>query len=228
MYGALLARVPLFADLDGAERDRLAKLAQIKRIRKDECLFRQQDAGSFCFLVVSGRIKIFCTAPDGREITLAVLGPNDCFGEISLLDGRGRSASASALDDGDLLILPRDAFLRFLQESPESAITLLQVIAGRLRGATEKIESLVFCSVRARLAKLLLDWAETSGRPAPGGTAVIQQLTHQEMANVIGTSRETVSRMLQEFKRAGWLRSQGKQMTLTDPVALAQVVQEKR
>jgi CRP/FNR family transcriptional regulator, cyclic AMP receptor protein len=212
-----LGTVPLLGGLDRAELMRFAELTRERSYPRGSVILFENDPGDALFVVREGRVKVVLIGDDGREVILALLGVGDHFGELSLLDGQPRSAHVIAMDDSNLLILRREDFRRRVTEAPTVAWALLVELSRRLRRADEKIGSLVLLDVHGRIARLLLDAA------AEGGGDVIQKrLTHQTIAQMIGASRETVSRAMRDFQEAGMIAVHRRQISIGDRTALEQ------
>ncbi len=215
-----LANVPLFGGLDPAERLRFVELTRERTYPKGSVILFENDPGDSLYIVRSGRVKVVLIGEDGREVILGVLEVGDHFGELSLIDQQPRSATVIAMDDSSLLILHRDDFRRRVEASPAVAWALLSELSRRLRRADEQIGGLVLLDVPGRIARLLLDTAADS----TGGT-IDRPLTHQTIAQMIGASRETVSRAMKEFQDAGWIGVERRRITVTDPAALKRLAQ---
>jgi CRP/FNR family transcriptional regulator, cyclic AMP receptor protein len=171
-------------------------------------------------VVRSGRVKVVLIGEDGREVILGVLGVSEHFGELSLIDDRPRSAHVIAMEDSHLLVLRREDFRARVEASPKVAWALLAELSRRLRRADDKIGGLVLLDVPGRIARLLLDLADESG-----GQAIEKSLTHQTIAQMIGASRETVSRAMKDFQDAGWITVERRRIALADRPALEQRAQ---
>ena len=167
-----------------------------------------------------GRVKVVLIGEDGREVILGVLGVGEYFGELSLIDDRPRSAHVIAMEDSNLLVLRREDFRKRVESSPSVAWSLLTELSRRLRRADDKIGGLVLLDVPGRIARLLLDLAEESGT-----NAIEKTLTHQTIAQMIGASRETVSRAMKDFQDAGWITVERRRIALADRAALEQRAQ---
>ena len=213
---AFLATVPLFKSLLPPERERFAELVREKSYPKGSVILFEDDPGDALFIVRSGRVKVVLLAEDGREVILSLLGVGEYFGELSLIDDQPRSAHVIAMEESSLLVLHRDDFRRRVESSPNVAWALLQELSHRLRRADEKIASLVLLDVPGRVAQVLLDAAE-----AGGGPLIEKPLTHQTIAQVIGASRETVSRAMREFQDLKWITSEGRRIRVLDKDALS-------
>lgn len=193
-----LASIPLFRGLD---RDELAKFGDLVRERsypKGSVILFQDDPGDSLFVLRTGRVKVVLIGEDGREVILGVLEAGAHFGELALIDDQPRSAHVIAMEDAQLLILRREDFRRRVDASPSVAWALLQELSNRLRRADEKIGGLVLLDVPGRIARLLLDLAQEGG-----GATIDKVLTHQTIAQMIGASRETVSRAMKDFQETG-------------------------
>lgn len=214
---ARLLEIPLFAVLEEKDREALASRLQSRRILKGQPVFLQGDPGDEMFLLLDGRVRISCESLSGREITLTFLENGGFFGEMSLVDGEPRSASAFAESAGQLLVLRRADFQSFLREVPEASISLLAYLSRRLRRANEKIQDLALLTVRERLAAVLCDLAEKEGIQAAGGQiALPRTVSHKAISGLLGTSRETVSRMCADLKEQGLICQKGRQLTVLD------------
>jgi CRP/FNR family cyclic AMP-dependent transcriptional regulator len=211
-----LGTIPLFRGLSQPELARFADVTREKDYPKGSVILFEDDPGDSLFIVRDGRVKVVLVGEDGREVILGVLGVGEHFGELSLIDDQPRSAHVIAMEDSALLVLRRDDFRRRVEETPTVAWALLQELSARLRRADEKIGGLVLLDVPGRIARLLLDTANGSGNET-----LDTPLTHQTIAQMIGASRETVSRAMKEFQDAGWISVEQRRITLADRPALA-------
>ncbi len=212
-----LGTVQLFSGLDQEELQHFAELTREKFYPKGSVILFEDDPGDSLFVVRQGRVKVVLIGEDGREVILGVLGVGEHFGELSLIDDRPRSAHVIAMDDAHLLVLRREDFRRRVESSPAVAWSLLTELSRRLRSADEKIGGLVLLDVPGRIARLLLDLAAES---SAGGQTIEKSLTHQTIAQMIGASRETVSRAMKEFQDAGWITVERRRVSLSDRAAL--------
>ncbi|NDD26954.1 MAG: Crp/Fnr family transcriptional regulator [Proteobacteria bacterium] len=199
----MLKRVPLFSVLSDREIRDLTAIGSTRRIRRDELIFLQGDPGQHFFIILEGRIRIFLQDARGREVILAVLGREDFFGEMSLFDGQCRSASAQAQQETRVYCIGHEDFNHFLERTPAVSLKMLRYLSERLRHADAIIENLALLSVKGRLARLLADWGEKDGRSADGKTVFRLPMPKTEIAQMLGTSRETVSRMMSELHDEG-------------------------
>jgi len=216
MDGAL-ARLPLFVALDDDAAAALEGIMTTRSLERGHHIFREGDTGDRLFVVLDGKVKISRAAADGRENLLAVLGPGEMFGELSLFDPGPRTATATTITDSRLASLDHDDLRPLLFDRPGVAVHLLQALALRLRRTNEAMADLVFSDVPGRVAKALLDLAEKFGTAEADGVRVRHDLTQEELAQLVGASRETVNKALSEFATRGWLRLEGRSVLLLDP-----------
>jgi CRP/FNR family transcriptional regulator, cyclic AMP receptor protein len=217
----LLARVPLFAALDAESAASLEATLTRRTLARGHVVFREGDDGDRLFVILDGKVKISRAAADGRENLLAVLGAAEMFGELSLFDPGPRTASATTVTASTLASLDHDDLRPLLIERPGVAVQLLQALAQRLRRTNEAMADLVFTDVPGRVAKALLDLAGKFGVPEGDATRVRHDLTQEELAQLVGASRETVNKALSEFAHRGWLRIEGRSVVLLEPDRLA-------
>jgi CRP/FNR family cyclic AMP-dependent transcriptional regulator len=206
----LLASVELFGEMNEEEIDDLTGLAQIKKLEKDNTVFHAGDPADAVFVVASGRVKVVITSSDGKEFILTVLGAGQVFGEMALLESAPRSASVVTLSAVEVLVINRADFQRLLESSPRISLRLMAILSRRLRRANSKMESLAYMDVAGRLARYLLDLARDHGQRLGNGWVVVRRPTHSDIAHSIGTSRETVSRLINEFEEGFGLVNKGK------------------
>jgi CRP-like cAMP-binding protein len=210
-----LSTVPLFRELDRAAVRGFAEYTRERKFSKGAMIVAEGDPGDSLFVVRSGEVKVVLAGEDGRDVILNVLNVGDHFGELALIDGRPRSAHVIATQASSLLMLSRADFRRQVEQSPQVAWGLMVELSRRLRQADGTIGSLVLLDVPGRVAKVLLEHA-TPGEPA----TLVKQLTHQVIAQMIGASRETVSRDMAEFQEKGIISVQRRIVTITDRTAL--------
>ncbi len=214
MHPAFFRKFLLFAELDDRELAAIAAVAKPRRYAKDEVVFHADEAGDVFCLIREGRVKVTMTSPEGKEIILSTMGPGDFFGEMSLIDNEPRSASVIATERLDLVTIWRTDFLQILSENFSITRKLLAVLSRRLREASARIESLATMDVYGRLARYFLDLAAQQGKILDNGYVSVVRPTHQSIANTIGTSRETVSRLIHDLMKQNLLLSEGKTIYL--------------
>ncbi len=210
-----LGTVPLFRELDRPALRSFAEITREHRYGKGTVIVSEGDPGDALYLVRSGEVKVTLVAEDGREVILGVLGVGSHFGELSLIDGRPRSAHVIATATSSLLVLRRADFRRRVEAQPQVAWALLMELSRRLRQADGTIGSLVLLDVPGRVARVLVEHA-TPGEPA----TLVKPLTHQLIAQMVGASRETVSRAMSEFQEKGWISVLRRKITIVDRTAL--------
>jgi CRP-like cAMP-binding protein len=207
----LLRTVPIFAELTDDDVSSLARLTTRRRCPKDTVVFFENEEGDSFFMILEGRIKVTILGDDGREIILSVLGPGDFFGEMALLDNEPRSATAIAVEESELLILNRADFQGVATKRSITA-ALIKVLTARLRRANHQISTLALLDVYGRVARVILDMAREEGKRLKDGRIAFRRATHQEIANRIGTTRETVTRMLKDLERQGLIQIEGREI----------------
>ncbi|HEY0143493.1 MAG TPA: Crp/Fnr family transcriptional regulator [Thermoanaerobaculia bacterium] len=214
MQTTFFRKFPLFADLDDRELNSIAAVAKTRRYAKDDVVFHADESGDVFCLIREGNVKVTMISPEGKEIILSLLGPGDFFGEMALLDDEPRSATVVATDNLELVTIWRSDFLQILGENFSITKKVLAEISRRLRNASNRIESLATMDVYGRLARFFLDLAKDSGKVLDNGYVAVTRPTHQAIANMIGTSRETVSRLIHDLMRQNLLLSEGKTIYL--------------
>ena len=216
MTDDVLRQAPLFSGLDDEVASALEASMSSSSLRRGEILFNEGDDGNQLYVVTEGKVKLGRTSPDGRENLLAILGPGQMFGELSFFDPGPRSATATAVTDVELKSLGHEALSPVLNAHPDVAHALLNQLAGRLRRTNEVVGDLVFSDVPGRVAKALLDLASRFGRRADDGIHVNHDLTQEELAQLVGASRETVNKALADFASRGWLRLEPRSVVILD------------
>lgn len=212
----MLRRSPLFAGLnEQASQDLLASMGSLRLERGDE-LFHEGDPGDRLYVITEGKVKLGRSSSDGRENLLAILGPGEMFGELSLFDPGPRTATATAVAETQLVGLTNDALHSYLSDHPKVALTLLAALARRLRRTNESVADLVFTDVPGRVAKALLELSGRFGRPVEEGVMVAHDLTQEELAQLVGASRETVNKALADFATRGWIKLEARAVLLLD------------
>ena len=210
-----LRRVPLFKHLVPDELSRVGVAARERAYPKNSVILFEDDPGDSLFVVVTGQVKVVLIGEDGREVILAVLGQGDFFGEMSLIDDEPRSAHVIAMEDSNLLVLRREDFQTALREHPRIALGLLRALSRRLRHADDKIGGLVLLDVLGRVARTLLEMADEEN-----GTDITKKVTHHTIAQMVGSSRETVSRTMRELTERGLVEVTRRNIRIKDRKAL--------
>ena len=185
----LLQNVPFLAGLSDEDRAALSAAIARRRYRRGDIIMQKEEPGHALFIVEKGAVRIYVPSAQGNDLILAVLGPGDFFGDLSLLDGRPRSASASVSTEATLLMLERVDFIALLTQRPAAAMAVLEAVAGRLRETDEMASDLAFLDVAGRLAKRLLDLASAHGVKRDGGILIDLAVTQEDLANMIGVTR---------------------------------------
>ncbi len=213
----VLSRAPLFEALYEEETKALrAGVVEVELARGDR-LFDEGDDGDRLYVVLDGKIKLTRAAADGRENLTSVLGPGEMFGELSLFDPRPRTMGAVAVTDARLAALAHDELRSWLADRPDVAMHLLRALVRRLRRTNDVLSDLVFTDVPGRVAKALLDLAQRFGTQEEGGLQVNHDLTQEELAQLVGASRDTVNKALADFVARGWIQLHPKSVLLIDP-----------
>jgi CRP/FNR family transcriptional regulator, cyclic AMP receptor protein len=220
----VLRRAPLFDALDDEGARTLRKQMAEVKLSRGEHLFLEGDDGDALYVVIEGKMKLTRAAADGRENLLSVIGPGEMFGELSLFDPGPRTSTATALTATRLLSLGHTELQPWLSARPEVARSLLRAMARRLRRTNENMADLVFSDVPGRVAKALLDLSTRFGQPAGDdqeGIKVAHDLTQEELAQLVGASRETVNKALADFAQRGWIKLEARAVVLLDTTRLA-------
>lgn len=216
METSIIASVQLFAGLSEEDQAKLAELMSEETLRRGESLFHEGDSGEHLFIIVDGKIKLGHASDDGRENLIAILGPGEIIGELSLFDKGSRSTSATAVAPTTLMSLSHPDLMGFIDTNPDMAKHMLRQLAQRLRKTNEQMADLVFADVPGRVAKALLDLARRFGERTQEGVYVAHDLTQEEIAHLVGASRETVNKSLADFVSRGWIRLEGRAVTLIE------------
>ena len=212
----VIRKAPLFTALDdAASASLLANMVSVK-ISKGTILFAEGDGGDQLYVIAEGKLKLGTSSGDGRENLLSILGPGEMFGELSLFDPGPRTSTATAVTDAKLLSLGQEKLLPWLAENPKVALQLLARLAQRLRRTNEAVGDLVFSDVPGRVAKALIDLGERFGKKTEEGLFVHHDLTQEELAQLVGASRETVNKALADFAGRNWLKLDGRAVLITD------------
>jgi len=206
---AFLGKIPLFQDLDDELLGFLADEVHVRLFPAGKVIVYQGESGGTCHVITDGRVRVYVVGEDGRELAFHIMGPGEIFGEMSLFEDLPRSASVEALEETHTLELDQEVMFRCLQRSPALALRLLQSMSARLRTTTKDAEGLASLPVTERLMRQLQRLAERSGRPVSDGVQIMIPLTQQDLAALVGTSRESVNRALVRLRHEGKVRLRG-------------------
>ncbi len=223
-----LADSDVFGCLTDEEIDRLLSLGTLVRVPAGKVIFQKGDPGDSLAVVVSGRVRIGTLTPEGREAVLNFIEPGETFGEMALLDGKPRSADATAIEACELFCLKRRDVLAFLAAHPDVALRVIGLLCQRLRRATEMVEDAALRSMGPRIARALLRLAADHGREIAGGVRIELDLSQRELGAYCGLARENVSRQLALWRDAGLIGKEGRRLVLRDRAALARIAAESR
>ena len=215
-----LKKIPLLTELGADVLARLANTVELQEIRRREVVYLPGDPGDAVFFVNGGRVKISKVTRDGKALTLNYCGPSELFGETCLVDGSPRQEMAEALENAMITGIERSVFEGLLQQCAAMGYHMTKLLAERRRDVENKLETLVFRDVTSKLAELLLQLAEQYGVDDARGTLVALKITHQELANLIGSTRETVSLTLSQFKRKKLICTEGRKVIIADAESL--------
>jgi CRP/FNR family cyclic AMP-dependent transcriptional regulator len=209
-----LKQVNIFAGLSDEDLSELSAVARRRTFRAGEVIFHREDPGQVLYVIKEGKVKICLISPDGQEISLVVFGKGEYFGELALLDGLPRSADAIALERVECYTLQRSDFHKAIMKNPKIAIKVLEVLCKRLRSTDQQVEDLIFLDVYGRVAKKLVDLAETHGVPVADGTRIDVRLTQQELASMVGASRESVNKVIGYFVDKQFISTDKQRITI--------------
>ncbi len=219
-----LKHIRLFDGISPSEMQEMEKITRMEEVKKRQPFYLPGDPSSSVYLLKRGRVKLANTAASGKEVTFDILEPGEVFGELEVLEGLPRETAAEALDDAMICVIRREDFDRYLAMHPNITVKLTKLIGLRLRRIQSRIEDLVFRDVPARLAHLLVELSKSDSAQEPRGIRIKAKLTHQEMANLIGCSRETVSATLGQFRDEGLVQLDGRTLTILDLKGLSRLL----
>jgi CRP/FNR family transcriptional regulator, cyclic AMP receptor protein len=218
-----LLNCTLFMAMRPEEQDRLLAMALERSVRRGRMIFQRGDAESSMMAVLKGSIRISTGSADGKEVTLNTIRAGEVFGEIALLDGRPRSADATAIEDSDLLVIERRHFLPFLLSNQDLVLRMLAVLCQRLRQTSDALGDFVMLDLPGRLARLLIRLADDHGSPTPAGIRIEFKLSQRNIGTRVGSSRESVNKQLQVWRDAGWVSLDHGYITVRQPQQLRQL-----
>lgn len=210
----LLADVPIFSDLPVETMEKIAKIGNLKKYPKDSIILLEDEVGSALFVILKGRVKVSRNSSDGKEVILTILSESDFFGEMAILDGLTRSASVISMEDSEVFLIHRSDFLLLLRQHPEISIALLQELTRRLRISDIKIKALSLKDAEGKVATVLLQIADDVGRIKSGIVEIEKLPVQQDLANLAGTSRETISRTIHNFAKKGLIELEGSKLRI--------------
>ena len=216
-----LRKIPLLEGLSTEQYRELTGEVEVRELQRRQIVYLPGDPGDHVFFIQGGRIKCSKVSRDGKELTLTYVAAGEFFGELCVLDGKPREEMAEAMKNSICTALPRESIRKLLMNESQIAFRFIKVIGERRRAMETKIEHLVFRDVHAKLASLLLELGREYGKETEDGLTIDQKITHQEMANLIGSTRETISLTLAAFKRKELIELQGRTVVLTDLEGLA-------
>ena len=211
---AYLKQVPLFAGLADEDIRELMSVAKRRTFRSGEVIFHREDPGQVLYVIKEGKVKISLISPDGQEISLVVFGKGECFGEFAILDGLPRSADAIAMEKVECYTTQRGESHKAIMKNPKIAIQVMEVLSKRLRSTDQMVEDLIFLDVYGRVAKKLLELADTHGTKVENGIRIDVRLTQQELASMVGSSRESVNKVMGYFTDKNFISTDKHKITL--------------
>ena len=200
--------------------ERISAYIKRRSVAKGSVIFEKGDAGVGLIGVLAGSVKISVTSADGRDVVLNIIREGEVFGEIALLDGRPRTANATAMSDCELMVIERRDFVPFLRSQPDVTLKLMEILCARLRKTSEQVQDVTFLNLSARLAKTLLRLTANAGPARPAGKVTI---TQREMSQIVGRSRESTNKQLRAWARRGWIRLERGSVTVLKADKLAEV-----
>tara|TARA_R110000787_G_scaffold16622_74_gene52045 strand:- start:577 stop:1269 length:693 start_codon:yes stop_codon:yes gene_type:complete len=227
LHADILRSSFLLQHLSEEELSHLLKFARLHRFAAGQMLFQKGDDGDSLMAIVSGHIRISTLSAEGREVVLNILNPGELFGEIALIDGKERTADASAMDDCEVIIIHRRDFMPFLQQRPELCTRLMVVLCERIRWVSALHEDSMFLSLTQRLAKHLLRLAGTYGQPTAEGTMIDLKLSQQELGNILGATRESINKQIRAWEDDGYLKRTSGRIVICNPDALEDATMEE-
>lgn len=213
-HAQFLGKVPFFSTLDAEELRELAAVARRRSFDAHEVIFHRDDPGTTLYVIRSGRVRIFLTSSEGQEVALALFRAGDAFGELALFDGQPRSASALAIEPVEAYTIQRQDFINAVMRRPRMALQLLAMLSERIRQTDSMVESLLFLDVHGRVAKKLLELAETHGVPTAEGVRIEMKLTQSDLAALVGASRESVNKVMSYLLAKRYVAAEKRKITI--------------
>lgn len=211
-----LSFVPIFSDLPVDTLDKIERIGTRRNYKKNDVILMEEESGTALFVIVTGKVKVARSSSDGREVILTILSDSDFFGEMAILDGLTRSATVTSIEETELFLLQRNDFMNLLHEHPEISVALLQEMTKRLRTADMKIKALSLKDAEGKVATVILQLADDIGKIKQGKVEIDKLPLQQDLANMAGTSRETISRTLHSFVKKGLIELEGSKLKILD------------
>lgn len=219
----LLLSSPLFDALPREALDDILLQASEKSVRRGQTVFQKGDEGNYMVAVLSGRIRISATSPEGREVTLNMIDAGEVFGDMALLDGKPRSADATALEESNLMVVERRHFLPYLVSSNELALRVIDLLCERLRDTSETLGNFAMLDLPGRLARKLLNLAGEYGKSANGRIRLEIRLSHTDLGRFVGCSRESVNKQMRAWEEAGIVAREAGRIAVCKPAVLRRI-----
>jgi CRP/FNR family transcriptional regulator, cyclic AMP receptor protein len=213
-HAQFLGKVPFFSTLDAEELRELAAVARRRSFDAHEVIFHRDDPGTTLYVIRSGRVRIFLTSSEGQEVALALFRAGDAFGELALFDGQPRSASALAIEPVEAYTIQRQDFINAVMRRPRMALQLLAMLSERIRQTDSMVESLLFLDVHGRVAKKLLELADTHGVATADGVRIEMKLTQSDLASLVGASRESVNKVMSYLLAKRYVAAEKRKITI--------------
>lgn len=220
----LLKRIPLFAGMSAEQLVPLVGMLERRTFRKGQVILRQGEEGDSLFLIVAGRVRIYTLGPEGHELSMSIFDAGDFFGELALLSGEPRSASAEAMERTEVLVLQRRAFRDHLEANPGAALHVIETLSQRLRRTTETADELMSLNVPQRVARKLLELAERYGVEQGDGILIDLDLSQEAIASLAGTTRESANRALSRLREQGVVEVERVRIRVLEPERLKGLV----
>lgn len=221
---AALTGSPLFAAMTPAELDAILVMATELGYRRGQTIFQKDDAGTAMMAVLTGRVRISTLSADGKEVTLNVINPGEVFGEIALLDGKPRSADATAIEESHVLVLERRDFLPYVLNNQDLTARLLAILCERLRQTSVALEDIALFDLPVRLARVLLKLGDDYGRQTDAGLRIDLKLSQRDLSNLVAATRESVNKQLRAWRETGLVVLDGGYLVLPRPVGLRRLI----
>jgi CRP-like cAMP-binding protein len=214
-----LTNIDLFRDLTGRELEDLDRITTMSAVQRGKVFFRPEEMGEVLFLLKKGHVQLYRISPDGKKLILDTVGPGTIFGEMSLIGQRMYNTFAEAVEDCLICVMSRPDVERLILDQPKVSLRIMEIMGRRLRGAETRLEDMAFKGVPARLASLLLRLSSEQGK-------IIDGITHQELAEMVGTYRETATQILNNLKERGLIDLARKRVTIIDSEGLRLIAEE--